>query len=179
MGAVAALAFMELCRVRRINGDYTGALHYLAKSAIYFDDTVRNDESTLSARFDKQEHSLDSYKREARLQSLLRDHLHDPRTLQEALMPRFTLSPCLEVSPEEATIIFECIKENSQSDEDWAQVAADCNVLATAEFVTWDEDEAWEDYGIALHWNEYWQRARGWAEAQLGENEYRKRSQGV
>ena len=78
MGAVAALAFMELCRVRRINGDYTGALHYLAKSAIYFDNTVRNDESTLSARFDKQEHSLDSYKREARLQSLLRDHLHDP-----------------------------------------------------------------------------------------------------
>ena len=90
-------------------------------------------------------------------------------------MPRFTLSPCLEVSPEEATIIFECIKENSQSDEDWAQVAADCNVLATAEFVTWDEDEAWEDYGIALHWNEYWQRARGWAEAQLSESEYLKR----
>ena len=88
-------------------------------------------------------------------------------------MPR--VKPCLEVSPKEATIIFESIKANSQSDEDWAQVAADCYVLATAEFVTWDEDEAWEDYGIALNWNEYWQRARGWAEAQLSENEYRKR----
>lgn len=87
-------------------------------------------------------------------------------------MPR--VKPCLEVSPKEATIIFESTKANSQSDEDWARVAADCYVLATAEFVTWDEDEAWEDYGIALNWNEYWQRARGWAEAQLSPSEYRK-----
>ncbi len=89
-------------------------------------------------------------------------------------MPRIRLRPCFEVSPEEATMIFDSIKANSQSDEDWARVAADCHVLATAEFVTWDEDEAWEDYGIALHWNEYWQRARGWAEAQLSPSEYRK-----
>ena len=87
-------------------------------------------------------------------------------------MPRF--SPCLEVSPGEATNIFESIKASSQSDVDWAQVAADCHALATTEFVTWDEDEAWEDYGIELNWNEYWQRARGWAEAQLSPSEYRK-----
>ncbi len=76
-GAVAVLAFMELSRDRRINRDYASALHYLAKAAIYFDETVRNNGSTLSARFDKHEHSLDSYKREARLQSLLSDRLHD------------------------------------------------------------------------------------------------------
>lgn len=76
-GAVAALAFMELSRVRRIDGDHASALHYLAKAAIYFDESVRNNRSTLNARYDDQEHSLDSYKLEARLQSLLDDHFHN------------------------------------------------------------------------------------------------------
>ena len=77
VGAVATLIFMELSQVRRLHGDHPGALHYLAKAAIYFDEAVRNNGNTLNARYDSHEHSSDPYLREASLQSLLDDCLHN------------------------------------------------------------------------------------------------------
>ena len=178
-GAVAALTFAELSRVSKAARDYSETLKYMAKAATYFDQAVFSNRRTLSERYSDEERETKAYQDDASSQALLSKVLwrsdSRPSASYSKSSPLHYSWSSLQFSLEEVADVFKRVRADRQSIEDWTQIADDCFRLANAEFLTWDEDEAWEDYGIELNWNEYWQRARGWAEAQLSEPEYRKR----
>ena len=152
------LSLMELSRVFRNNGEYTRALHYLAKGVqsnfianAFVQDGEAWDYRDSSPRLDDNEVSA--------LRSMLGLYLTD-----------------MQLSLEEAASFWEPIQAGGkESVDDWVQVFQDCGLLAGAWFVTGMEDEIWSaDYGTpSLTWTAFWYGAQKWAQAQLSPSEYR------
>ena len=162
--AVSALAFVELGRVSRNRGDYTSALSHLAKAVRLYDETVwYNDyydwESELAP--DDLYNEDGSPTKLNYMESSLRD------TLKSNLTD-------LQISLEEASKVFESIRADRHSVDDWRQVAEDCRILARAINVSGVEDEITDVRGDERTWTAFWHDAMGWATAQLSPSEYRK-----
>ena len=190
-GAILAMVFMDFWRIRKAEGRYADALHYLAGASRYYDGAAQNfygeyiDE--LWPKIAEEEHSWES-----RLQRLLTG---------------------LDVSAEDAVQTFQTIRSDKGSDFDWAQVARDCRSIADSSARAWqsadnteqdygpihlwdDEDAATLDRmldelyelrdkrGIHLEitdqewgpvtWNQFWHKAEAWTRTQLSPSEYRK-----
>ena len=185
-GAITAMAYVELWRIRKSEGHYTDALHYLSMAAQYYDGATTNfygeyiDE--LWPEISQEEHYWES-----RLQRLFTG---------------------LDISAREAVNTFLAIKSNAGLVEDWTQVARDCGVMSDSAMHTWDFTELRDsdadtlfavstsksdakfdqiqdelivlnaEFGDDLRgmvtWGEFWHGAKVWASAQLSPSEYRK-----
>lgn len=185
-GAIAAMAYVELWRIRKLEGRYVEALHYLSMAAQYYDGATTN---FYGEYIDElwPENSLKEHSWESRLQGLLTG---------------------LDVSAREVVNTFLDIKLNAGLVEDWTQVARDCGAISDSAMRTWDftelrnsdknrlvavpteEREAKfdqaQDERIVLNaefgddlpgvvtWGKFWHGSRAWTSAQLSPSEYRK-----
>jgi len=186
-GAILAMVFVELWRIRQAEGRHADALHYLAGAARYYEAASANfygeyiDE--LWPEIAEEEHRWES-----RLQNLFAG---------------------LDVSAMEMVNSFQVIKSRTELVDDWVQVAQDCRAIADSNMRTWDfaelrvndddrviavstsdsatgfdqiRDEVVvlnpeitdEDLGGFVTWSEFWHGAKAWATAQLSPSEYRK-----
>ena len=72
---------------------------------------------------------------------------------------------------DEASGIFQAVRANSLSVENWQQVTSDCRVIADV----WEQGIEYSDSGVeaedAAKWLAFWQQAVGWAESQLSPSE--------
>ena len=184
-GAILAMVYVELWRVRRAEGQHSEALHYLSGAARYYDVSSTNFYGDLVdvlwPRVAVEEHHWES-----RLQRLLTG---------------------LAISAVEAVSTFQAIRSGSESVEDWTQVSRDCGAVSDLPIHTWDFSELkgnGDDRLIAVStsgseiafdqlrddlivlnaeitderrgtvtWGEFWYGAKQWASAQLSPSEYR------
>lgn len=191
-GAILAMVFVDLWRIRKEEGRYADALHYLSSAARYYDGAAANfyggegiDE--LWPEIAEEEHYWES-----RLPNLLTG---------------------LDISADDVIQTFQTIRSDEISYSDWAQVARDCRSIADSSARAWqfagnteqdygpihlwgDEDVATLDRildelyelrdrrGIHLEitdeewgpvtWSQFWHKAEAWARTQLSPSEYRK-----
>ena len=161
--AVSAKVFVELSRVRRSEGHYADALHYLARAARDYDfatfvggmegvnaswPTIRIGES------DPPQHS--------ELRSRLGEGLAD-------------------ITPKEIASTFLLLKGRAEADN-WAQISEDCKIFAESNWIfgpdafnseTYEIDEFVEDeHGTGVIWGAFWYAGEVWARAQLSRSEY-------
>ena len=186
-GAILAIVFLDIWRIRQAEGRYADALHYLAGAARYYDAASAN---FYGEYIDELWPGIAEEQRywESRLQRLLTG---------------------LDVSAREMVNTFEAIKSDAGSVDDWIQVAQDCRSMADSDMRTWDfaelrdndndrviavstsdsatsfdriRDEVVvlnpeiteEDLGGFVTWSEFWHGTKAWATAQLSPSEYRK-----
>ena len=185
-GAIVAMVFVELWRIRQAEGRYADALHYLSSAARYYDGAATNfygeDIDELWPDFAKEEHYWES-----QLQRLLTG---------------------LNVSARETIETFQTIKSQTGLVDDWTQVARDCRAIADSSIRIWDfvelrdndddrmvvvstadsatgfdqvrdelvalNAEITDDHRGMVTWSEFWHGAKVWASAQLSPSEYRK-----
>ena len=185
-GAILAMVYVELWRVRRAEGRYSEALHYLSGAARYCDAASTNFYGDLIdvlwPKVAEEEHRWES-----RLQRLLTG---------------------LDISAAEAVNTFQAIRSRPELDQDWMQVSRDCEAIADLPIPIWDfselrgnEDdrliavttaesetafdqlrddlivlntEITDDRRGTVTWGEFWYGAKQWASAQLSPSEYRK-----
>ena len=182
-GAILAMVFMDLWRIRQAEGRYADALHYLSGAAQYFEGAAANfygmhiDE--LWPEVAEKEHYW-----ETRLQCLLTG---------------------LDVTARDMVNTFQSIRSNTGSVDDWVQVARDCGSISNSPIHTWDFAELRDsadghlvalstadsttgfdqmrDVLIVLNaesgdgllaWGGFWHGAKMWASAQFSPSEYRK-----
>ncbi len=107
-GAILAMVYVELWRVRRAEGRYSEALHYLSGAARYYDAASTNFYGDLIDVL-WPEIATEEHHWESRLQRLLTG---------------------LDVSAVEAVNTFQAIRSRQESDQDWIQVSRDCGSIA-------------------------------------------------
>ena len=193
-GAILAMVFMDFWRIRKAEGCYADALHYLAAAARYYDG------AGAGANFYGGEGIDELWPEIAEEEHYWESHLHN-------------LLTGLDVSAEDVVQTFQTIRSGKGSDFDWAQVARDCRSIADSSARAWqfaikteqdynpihlwgDEDAATLDRmldelyelrdkrGIHLEitdqewgpvtWNQFWHKAEAWTRTQLSPSEYRK-----
>ena len=185
-GAIVAMAYVELWRIRKSEGHYADALHYLSMAAQYYDGATTNfygeyiDE--LWPEISQEEHYWES-----RLQHFLTG---------------------LDISAREAVNTFLAIKSDTGLVDDWTQVARDCGAMSASAMHTWNfaelrdggadtlfavstskseaefdqiqdalivlNAESGDDLRGMVTWREFWHGPKAWASAQLSPSEYRK-----
>lgn len=184
-GAVSAMAFVELSRVRMSEGRYVEALDYLSGAARYYGGAAAN---FYGEEIDElwPENAQDEHAWESRLQRLFAG---------------------LNVSAVEMVHVLQAIKSHTRFVDDWKQVARDCEAISDSGIHTWDfvelrnrgddglvavptmdgnsrfdpvEDElivlnaeVGDDLRDVVTWREFWHGAKVWASAQLSPGEYR------
>ena len=159
--AVAALAYVEISRVSRIDGDFVAALHYLAKAAEHYDFVVlSNDELIGSPDY---------------MRFLYGDRFDIDLQLRRKLEASLT---GLQVPLDEAASIFTSIKESPSNVDSWRQIADDCRTLKNAYFVSGREDDISDEYDDIVTWEGFWSAAQAWTSAQLSPSEYRRMREG-
>lgn len=185
-GAILAMVYVELYRVRRAEGRYAEALHYLAGAARYYDAALVNFYDEL-------------------IDLLWPDAATEEHHWESRLQELFT---GLQVSAVEAVKTFQLIRSRSESVEDWAEVGGDCGALSDVPIHIWDFSEMEEsrndrliavttaesetdfdqsrDDLIVLNpeitderrgtvtWGEFWYGAKQWTSTQLSPSEYRQ-----
>ena len=155
--AIAALAYAELSRVSRVDGDFAKALYYLAKAAKYYDFIVMSNNELIGDPENLRVICDDRFDIDSRLRRKLEENLTG-----------------LRVYSDEAADVFRLIKESPGSVANWRQIADDCRALQIAWFISGRDDDITDEYGIIVTWAEFWAAARAWATAQLSPSEYRK-----
>ena len=155
--AVAALAYVELSRISRIDGDFVKALHYLAKAAEYYDFIVISNNELVG--------------NPENLRVICDDRFDIDLRLRRKLEVSLTGLP---VPLDEAANVFISIKENYHLVDSWSQVVDDCKALQIVWFASGREDDITDERGYIVTWAEFWAAAQAWASAQLSPSEYRK-----
>ena len=118
--AVSSMAFVELGRISKIDGEYEKALHYFAMADEYYQSM------TYPIDFDDAWPFEAALWPDSPLEGVYMSHL-EGRLVEN----RFGyLRMGLSVSVKEMVDVFELVKSNTNSIMDWGQVAQDCRRLA-------------------------------------------------
>ena len=140
-GAVAALAQLELARWCRSVVDYEGGLHNLAQATSYFEEAASTTYKEVGKRFHKAVTSTNEPDNaQVDLLELLDDNLlggtrRDYSSSSGQRRFALAIRASLPISFREAADFLDRLKEKTQSEMNWTQIAKDCRVLAYTEYV--------------------------------------------
>ena len=153
---VSALALSALFRIKYLDGVYEDALKLAVEALEGFE--------AISFATDIEPEWL------IEVGSIEEADLEDERAFRMKLGGYF---PLLNLEPQEVVNVFEGLRLRNKA-ESWRLVAAYCNLLALTTDEVLADARILNGDGEEEHWDVYWHRAQGWAEAQLGQNELRE-----